>query len=275
MLIYSLIPNLIILSIAIGFPIGFLSSYLVVRRWSLLGDIISHASLPGITYSFLFYKSNNTFYLLIGGILSSIVSVILSFILQKYKNLPKDSSFGLVLSWFFTFGMIGISILQKANVEGQYIINSFIFGNILTFPFKDIYWKIFICFFISILFLFSIKIQKMITFDPCFSSLRYKYSELWDCLLLVSGITIICLCLQIVGILLIGTLIISPGVIAKVLTNSYGKMILLSIFISILSFIGGVIISMRFTFLPTGPLIALIPILIAIFIAFKRYLKEK
>jgi manganese/zinc/iron transport system permease protein len=275
MLIYSLIPNLIILSIAIGFPIGFLSSYLVVKRWSLLGDIISHASLPGITYSFLFYKSSNTFYLLMGGVFSSIISVALSFILQKYKNLPKDSPFGLVLSLFFTFGMIGIAILQKTNIEGQNIINSFIFGNILTFSLKDIYWKLIMCFVISILFLISIKIQKIITFDPSFSSLRYKYSELWDCILLVSGIAIICLSLQIVGILLIGTLIISPGVIAKVLTKSYRKMIFLSIFISIFSFISGVLISMRFTYLPTGPLIAIIPILIAIFIAFKRYLKDK
>lgn len=275
MLIYYFLFNLIIISIFLGIILGFVSSYAVVRKWSLLGDIISHAALPGIVYIFLLFKNQNIFIMLLGGALSSLLSTIFSFYIQRYKSIPKDSAFALILSLFFSFGIIGMTIIQKKAIVGQSIINNFIYGNIVSFASGNVYFYIFFSLIISLLFYISFQIQKCIAFDKVFSNVRYKSINFWEFLLLFVSIVSIIIGLQAVGILLMGALIIAPGSAARLISNSYFKMTLYSILITVFSFLIGIFISLKYSNIPTGPVIALTPIIIFLIIKFFRKIKFK
>ena len=244
----------IIFGIAIGVMLGVVSAYMVTKRWSMLGDIVSHAALPGIVC--MFYITHATFLplLLIGGVLSALLSIFIGFYLQKYALFPRDSSFALLLSWFFSFGIMLLNGIQKKSVVGQSILNNFIFGNILMVNYQAVFYYVGYAVFLLLGSYLTLCKQEFFSFDKCFSLLKYRYVSLWDIVfLLVSVITII-VGLQSIGILLIGGLIILPGSIARLYARSYKELYFLSIGFSIISFFLGIQITFYCRSLPTGPL---------------------
>lgn len=244
----------ILFSLAIGVSIGIISNYMIVKKWSILGDIISHAALPGIVIMFFVTHSTKLPILLIGGLLSSLISVLCSFYLQKYESFPRDTSFALLLSFFFSLGIIFFNIIQRKGIPGQSILNSFIFGNILMVNYQDV---IYYCLYAIILLIFSLltlKKQEFFSFDNLFSSIHYRYFFLWEIIFLIVGIITIVIALQSVGILLIGGLIILPGSSAVLIAKKYSIMFFLSIFFSCITFLIGINITFFIPHLPTGPI---------------------
>ena len=145
----------IIFGISQGISLGLVSSYMVVKRWSMLGDIMSHAALPGIVFAFFLTHSISLKVLIIGGLISSLFSALVSFLLQKKGSFPKESNFALILSWFFSFGIIMMNIIQQRSMPGQSILNSFIFGNLLMINHNNvIYYVLYMCFFVLFTALF-------------------------------------------------------------------------------------------------------------------------
>ena len=268
MIITVLIPYFILISLFLGAAIGTVSTYSVVRKWSLLGDIMSHAALPGIVYMFLFIKTGNIPLLLLGGACSSLMSVLLSFYLQKKHIFPKDSAFAVVLSWFFSIGIIGMTIIQKQSITGQSLINNFIFGNIIMCSNRYIIYYIPLFLVIICTFFFSYKIQQIIGFDHIYAEFSYSFIKFWEIVYLLLSICTIVIGLQAIGILLMGALIIAPGTAARLLTDSYRTMMIYSIIITIASFSCGIGITIVLPTIPTGPVIALIPIIFCLFIGF-------
>ena len=260
MFIYAFIPNLILISIFLGAALGCVSSYAVVRKWSFIGDIISHSALPGVVYMFLATQTQNYILLIIGGGVSALLSSLISFYIQKNTLLPRDSGFAIILSWFFSLGIIGMTIIQKISISGQSMINNFIYGNIVTFASGKILFYIIFSILFLIIFFALLNIQKSVAFDIVYTQIRYKYMFLLETILLISSVFIIVIGLQVVGILLMGALIIAPGSFAKMICGSYLKMIFCSMILTILSFLFGVSIGIYFSHIPSGPIIALIPV---------------
>lgn len=248
--------------ICLGICLGLTSSYMVIKKWSMLGDIISHAALPGIVSAFFITHSISLKILILGGLISSLLSVLFSFYLQKSNNFPKDSSFALVLSWFFSFGIIIMNFIQQQRIPGQSILNSFIFGNILMINYTEIIYYALYALALSIFTILFYKKQEFFAFDTIFSSLQYRYTFLWEIIFLIISTLSIVIALQSVGILLIGGLIILPGSFARIISHSYKAMIFWSIGFSVLVFILGIMSAFHFVFLPTGPIIILISVIL-------------
>jgi manganese/zinc/iron transport system permease protein len=264
MIISLYFVSCLILSICFGFIFGAISSYNVVKKTSLLGDIMSHAALPGIVYTFLFFQTTNIFLLMLGGTISACISSFIAFYIQKNFYIPKDAASGCLLSLFFSLGIIGTAIIQKKSLIGQSMINNFIFGNFLNFLSQPILFFVIFSILIFITFFVTIKIQESFSFDETFSRVLYKNVTFWQSLFLFLTIISIVVGLQAVGILLMSSLVVAPGVTARMLTNSYKKMILISSTIIFLSFFSGIFITFYFQFIPTSPLISLISILFAL-----------
>jgi ABC-type Mn2+/Zn2+ transport system permease subunit len=248
----------ILFSVGMGMAIGVISAYMVAKKWSILGDIISHAALPGIVISFFISYSVFLPYLLIGGTCSSLLSVMISFYLQKYEFFPKDTSFSILLSWFFSLGIIIFNIIQQRGIVGQSILNSFIFGNILMINHTDALYYFFYGSLLTLSSWYTLKKQEFFIFDPIFSSLTFRFVLLWELLFLVVSIFTIIVALQSVGILLIGGLIILPGSTALLIAKNYAEVFYYSIFFSIVIFLAGINITFLIPTLPTGPLTILI-----------------
>jgi manganese/zinc/iron transport system permease protein len=253
MIFNSVYYYFIIFGISLGISIGIISAYMTIKRWSMFGDIISHAALPGIVWFFLITHSVALPILILGGFSSSLLSILLSFYLQKYSNFPKDSSFALLLSWFFSIGIIAFNIIQRKGIIGQSILNSFIFGNILMLNHNHIYYYIWYAVILFLIMYCTLKKQEYFAFDQIFSKIKYRQVLFWELLFLIISILTIVIALQSVGILLIGGLIIIPGNTARLFCNSYRTLFLWSIFFSIIIFLAGISLTFYFTHLPTGP----------------------
>jgi manganese/zinc/iron transport system permease protein len=254
MIFNSVYYYFIIFGISLGISIGAISAYMSIKKWSMLGDIISHAALPGIVWFFLITYSVSLPVLIFGGFASSLLSILFSFYLQKYSNFPKDTSFALLLSWFFSIGIIAFNIIQRKGIIGQSILNSFIFGNILMLNHNHIYYYVCYAILLFIIMYFTLKKQEYFAFDQIFSKIKYKYVLFWEILFLVISILTIVIALQSIGILLIGGLIILPGNTARLFSNSYIALFWWSILFSILIFLSGISLTFYFTSLPTGPI---------------------
>lgn len=275
MLVLSLVPYLLLICLLLGASIGCVSAYSVVRRWSLLGDIMSHASLPGIVYMFLLTHTKNVSLLLCGGVISALLSSFMSFYLQKKKLFAKDTPFAIVLSWFFSAGIIGLAVIQKKSIEGQSLLNNFIFGNILMCANQEMFRYVPILIAIVIIFIISYRVQEILGFDYEYALLRYAWIKYIDALMLFLSVIVIVIGLQAIGVLLMGALIIAPGLTARFLSNSYITILILSIIMSIIAFIMGVGLSIMMPYLPTGPLVSLISVVGAMLAAGSYWMRKK
>jgi manganese/zinc/iron transport system permease protein len=254
MIFNSVYYYFIIFGIALGISIGIISAYMTIKKWSMFGDIISHAALPGMVLCFLITQSIALPILIFGGFLSSLLSISFSFYLEKYNNFPKDTSFALLLSWFFSIGIIAFNIIQKKGIIGQSILNSFIFGNILMINHNHVYYYIIYSIILFLIMYYTKKKQEYFAFDQIFSKIKYKYVFFWELLFLIISILTIVIALQSIGILLIGGLIILPGNTARLFCNSYTSLFWWSIIFSVLIFLSGISLTFYFTYLPTGPI---------------------
>lgn len=238
----------------LGFTAGFLGVFAILREQSLMGDAISHAMLPGIVGSFMLTHSKNPLVLLAGGALSGIVGMIcMRFIITTH--LKKDTAFGIILSVFFGFGLLLMTRVQKLPLANQAILNKFLFGNASTLLFFDVLVIVVCCCLVLFFTILFFKEFVMISFDRNFAQVR-GYSSGWidfglTCLLM----SVIVLGLQMVGVVLMSTMIIAPAAAARQWTNRVGMMALVAGFVGLIAAIGGVIFSVSIPHLPTGPVI--------------------
>jgi len=264
MFIESVLLSLLCTSLFLGSMIGCVSAYCVVKKQGMLGDIMSHASLPGITFAFLFTKSSSPLLLLLGGSISALLSGIFFLFVKKIAPLPKNGALALSLSWFFNMGIIGGAIVQRLLIEGQGIVKHVFFGNFVILAAENTHWYMILSFLLSIFFIVTIKYQKVMIFDEFFARTRIPYLYYFEIIFLCLTVIAIIIGLQAVGILLMGSLIITPGTVARMITSSYEKMVFLSIIVSIFAFLIGVFGVYYFSNIPSGPIIALFPIILCI-----------
>ncbi len=275
MLIYKALLYLLPFVCMLGCACGVISAYATVKKLGFLGDIMSHAAFPGIVITFLLFPKSHFLFLALGGALSSFISALCIFFLEKQTSAPRDTHLALVLSLFFSFGLIVLGIIQKKQIHGQAVLNNLLFGSLFTLSFTDAVIGIILCSLICIFSFISIRQQRILAFDPTYAFLKIKSAKKWDLFFLLSAVLTIIMGLHTVGILLMGALIIAPGACAKLWCNSYFTFVFFSMIIGTLSCVGGTLLSIIFPSLPTSPLIVIIATGFCIFSALYKRLTCK
>ena len=245
-------------SIFLGITSGVLGAFATLRKQSLIGDAIAHASLPGITVMFLFTQTKNTLLLLIGATIAGWLGTLFISLITNYSPIKKDAALGITLSSFFGLGIVFLTVIQKLPTASKSGLDSFLFGNASTLLYNDIV-------IIGTLSLINITIVilcwkefKLISFDPSFASSIGLSTKKIDTLLTLLIVTTIVIGLQTVGTILISTLIIAPAAAARQWTDKLGNMVIIASIFGMIAGTGGSIISSQFTKVPTGPTIVLI-----------------
>lgn len=100
-------------SAMLGIVSGVIGSFAVLRKESLLGDVVSHAALPGIALAFLLIQEKNTNILLVGALIAGLLATSLVSAIDKYSRIKFDSALALVLSVFFGTGLVLLTYIQK------------------------------------------------------------------------------------------------------------------------------------------------------------------
>ena len=258
-------------AILVGTLCAVVGSYLVVRRLSLLGLMVSNAVVPGIAVAFLLYVN-----IFIGGFISGILATISLGWLQAKTRIKEDAAMGIVLSAFFGFGIILITEIQN---QRKVNLIDFLFGNILGITDYDLIVSAGIGVVVLIAVWALFKEFLLLSFDPEWAeatglpALRLHYT-----MMALTALTVVAT-MQAVGVALTVALLIIPAATAYLLTNRLTAMMQLAIGLGVFSSVSGIYVS-YYQNLPPGPSITLVAsVLFVLALIFKpireRFLRPK
>lgn len=223
----------LVVAVAISIVCGFLSCYLVLKGWSLMGDAISHAVLPGVVLAYVF-----SIPLSFGAFLAGIFCVFGIGFIKENSRLKEDTIMGIVFSAMFAFG-----ILLYTKVKSEYHLDHILFGNILGITNENLVQTLIICGAVFVVLMLKRKDFLIYCFDYVgtkVAGINVKFIHF-----LMLGVLALCIvaALQAVGIILVVAMLVTPGIIAFSLSKDFSKMILIAIFSSSLASFIGVILS--------------------------------
>jgi manganese/iron transport system permease protein len=244
---FEFVREAIITAILQGILCAVVGTYLIVQRMGLLGDVIAHAVLPGLAIAF-FFKVD----IFIGAFISGTLSTFVINWIQSQSRIKVDAAMALVFSGFLSLGIILITLL-KSKLD----LHEFLFGDILGVTVNDVLRTTFITIFVLILVKIFYKELLFYTFDP----LGAQASGLPINLIqfgLTGAITLtIIASMQTVGVVLVISLLIGPGITAYLLVKELHHIMQLGTIISMISSVIGIYISYYLN-VPSGAAIALV-----------------
>lgn len=249
----------------LGSVSGMLGCFAVLRKQSLLGDAVSHASLPGVCLAFLIIRSKNTEILLLGALAIGLICIGLIQTIQNYTKIKFDSALAFILSVFFGLGLVLLSYLNKLPGANKSGLNKFIFGQASTFVERDVRLMLYTGIILLIVIILFWKEFKIVTFDSEFAKTLGFPSRKIEILISVLIVITVIIGIQAAGVILISSMIISPAVAARQWTNRLSVMVILSGIFGGIAGLTGTLISITESNLPTGPVIVLVISLIVVF----------
>ncbi len=254
--------NVALGSALLGIVSGALGTFAVLRRQGLLGDALAHAALPGICLAFMLTGQKTPILLMLGAAVSGWVGTLCLMYIVRHTLLDEDAALGIVLSVFFGFGIVLLTLLQRSGNANQAGLDKYLFGQAATLVQENVVtMSILGAFAIAVLVLLY-KEFKLITFDASFAA-SIGFGAPWVSVLLTFLIVIaVVIGLQTVGVVLMAAMLIGPAAAARQWTNRLDHMILISALFGALSGIGGALVSVSESRLPTGPMIILVLTLI-------------
>ena len=239
----------------LGMASGLIGSFAVLRRQSLLGDVVSHAALPGIAAVFLMTGTKDTVWLLIGALCSGLTATGFIIGVVRYSRVKFDTALALGMSVFFGLGLVLLTYVQKIPNSNQAGLQRFIFGQAAVLLKSDILVIAVTGAVLLALTLLFWKEFKLLSFDPEFArSLGFPTRSL-NVLLSAMTVAAIIAGLQTVGVILMSAMLVAPAVAARQWTNRLGVMVGLAALFGAVSGVAGTLASSALPKLPAGPAI--------------------
>ncbi|MFT6497348.1 MAG: manganese/iron transport system permease protein [Alphaproteobacteria bacterium] len=251
---FEFMINAFLISIAISIPASILSCYLILKGWSLMGDAISHAVLPGIVIAYIINIP-----LIIGAFIAGLLCTFLTGFISDNSRVKQDTVMGVVFS-----GMFAVGIVIYTKIDSNLHLDHILFGNMLGINKQDLIITSIITTIISMVIFIKWKDLLVFCFDPIQSKalgLNIKYLHYG--LLILLSLTIVTI-LKAVGIILAISLLITPGAIAFLITKKFSHMLLYSIIISTASTLFGVYMSFYIDSAPAPTIVLVMTIVFII-----------
>lgn len=244
-------------SALLGILSGILGSFSVLRKQSLIGDAVAHSSLPGIAIAYIIFGTKQTWVLLLGALVSGLLSILIINLISRYSKLKYDSALALIMSVFFGLGLVLLSYIQRIPDANQAGLNKFIFGQASSILISDTLNILAVGIVLLAIIILLWKEFYIISFDSSYAStLGYPIKRLNMLLSLMTVITII-MGIQTVGAILMSAMLVAPAVAARQWTNKLWIMVLLASIIGALSGVLGTFVSAYAFKMPTGPSVIL------------------
>ena len=247
----------------LGVAAGTTGTFLVLRKRALVSDAIAHATLPGIGLAFICMialggDGRNLAGLMLGSALTAAAGLLLVAWISRATRLSEDAAIGAVLSVFFGFGIVLLTLIQTMSSGRQAGLDGLLLGSTAGMLFQD---GIIIAVggALAVAAVFALRRpMTLVAFDAEFakaSGWNVGYIDL-AIMGLVLGVTVIGL--KIVGLTLIVALLIIPAVTARFWTEKSENVLWIASLLGALSGYLGAAISATAPALPTGPIIVLV-----------------
>jgi len=250
---YDYMATAIWVSALVGAVCAFLSAYLMLKGWSLIGDALSHSVVPGVAGAYILGLPYSLGAFISGGL----AAAAMLFISQR-STLRNDAVIGLVFTGFFGLGLF-LASLSPTSVD----VNTIIFGNILAVTPIDALQLVIIAGVTLLLLCIYWKDIMVVFFDESHARSIGLHTNAIKVMFftLLSASTVAAL--QTVGAFLVIAMVVTPGATAYLLTDRFPRLIIISVLIGSLSSAVGAYIS-YFLDGATGGIIVLLQTLIFI-----------
>lgn len=246
---YGFMQRSLVIAIIVGLLCAIVGSYLMVQRLALLGDAISHSVLPGLAIAFMIGAN-----IFLGAFIAGVMSTLAIAWIRTRSPIKEDAAMGIVFSAFFALGITLITVIQKDN---KIDLNHFLFGNILGVTANEVRDTAIIATIVLLVVFALYKELLFYTFDPSGAQAAgLPVNQLNFGLMLLIALTIVA-SMKSVGVILVLSLLITPGATAYLLVKRLHEVMILGAAIGIISSISGMYLSYFFN-LPSGPAIVLV-----------------
>lgn len=250
---FAFMTQAMMISILIAIPASLLSCYLVLKGWSLMGDAVSHAILPGVVIAYIVNIP-----LIIGAFFAGMFCAIATGFLKDNSRVKQDTVMGVVFS-----GMFGFGIVLYVKIQPEVHLDHILFGNMLGVSTSDIITSLIIGLFVTAGILLKWRDLLLHSFDQVQAKVTgLSVTGIHYALLIILSLTIVS-ALKAVGIILTIALLIAPGAIAFLLTKRFETMLLLSMIVAVLSSLTGIYLSF---FLDSAPAPTIVLTMTVVFI---------
>lgn len=248
---FEFMRNAFIISILVSIPAALLSCFLVLKGWSLMGDAISHAVLPGVVLAYILAIP-----LAIGAFVAGIFCAIATGYITEHSRVKEDTVMGVVFS-----GMFGLGIVMITKIETDVHLDHILFGDMLGIGLGDIVETGIIALVIAAFIALRWRDLLLYVFDPQHASaIGLPVKFLHYGLLAVISLSVVA-ALKAVGIILAIALLVAPGAIAYLITRQIGQMLLWAFALSVGSAFFGVYLSFFIDSAPAPTIVLLMTVL--------------
>lgn len=259
-----LIQRAILAAMATGIVCALLSCFLVLKGWSLMGDTISHAVLPGIVLAYLAGIP-----IIIGAFVSGLCCSVATGYIKEHSRIKEDTVMGIVFSGMFAFGLVLFS-----KVDTSQHLNHILFGSVLGTSYDELKQIILIAATVSILII--IKRRDLMLY--CFDAIQAQVIGLPVRLLHYGLLSVLALTivgsLKAAGVILVIAMLISPGITAFLLTKRFDLMLIIAVIVSVFSTLTGTLIS-YYSDASTSACIVILQAIIFVIAQVYRYVVNK
>ena len=248
--------NAFLAAVMLSVPAGLLSAFLVLKGWSLMGDAISHAVLPGVVLAYIAGIP-----LAIGAFVAGMICALLTGWVAENSRIKRDTVMGVIFS-----AMFGLGIVLYTQVQTDVHLDHILFGNILGIDQSDFWLTGTISLLVTILIAVFWRDLLVHAFDEQQArAMGLPVRLLHFGLLAAISLTVVA-ALKAAGIILAIAFLVAPGAIAFLMTKRFGLMLLLAAGIACLSSVLGIYLSFWIDSAPAPTIVLLMTL--AFIIAF-------
>ncbi|MGE3917402.1 MAG: metal ABC transporter permease [Hyphomicrobiaceae bacterium] len=234
-------------AVLVGAVCSVLSCFLVLKGWSLMGDAVSHAVLPGIVIAFVLGLP-----LAVGAFAAGLASALATGYLKETSRVKEDTVMGIVFS-----GMFGFGLVLFTRVDTDQHLNHILFGNVLGVSTRDLIETGAVAGLVLAAVLVRRRDLLLYCFDPQHARVIGLDVRMLHYGLLVMLALAIVASLKAVGIILVVAMLIGPGATAFLVARSFGRMLAIALGVAVGSSVAGTLLSFHIDG-ATGPTIVLV-----------------
>ena len=258
---FEFMVNAMVIAMLIAIPAALLSCFLVLKGWSLMGDAVSHAVLPGVVLAYIINIP-----LAIGAFVAGMFCALATGFLKENSRIKQDTIMGVVFS-----GMFGLGLVMYVKVQSDVHLDHILFGDILGIGKQDMIETAIIAVIVTGLLVLKWRDLLLHAFDPAQAqAVGLPVRLLHYGLLAILSLTIVG-ALKAVGIILAIAILIAPGAIAFLLTRNFSSMLVVAVVVAVAASGLGVYASFFIDSAPAPTIVLLMTLMfIAAFIIARR-----
>ncbi len=245
---YAFLLRALIVAVLAGIMCPLLGVFVVTRQFGFMGDALAHSVLPGMVLALWLGASP-----FLGAMATAVGMALLVGYLMRRTGIGADTSIGVLFAGFFALGLILLNVAPTQSLK----LDELLLGQVLGATWMDVAMAAGLTLIVLLVLGALQRDLVFTTFDPFGAAVAGLPTQVLDAVLLTLLAVVIVLALQVVGIVLVISLLITPAAAALMLARNHRRAMGLGALLGAVAAVLGLYASYHFN-LPPGPVIALI-----------------